>query len=390
MKQVKKVLSVMLVLVMALGLLAGCKKPAPEKKVDTSWYKDSETTFTLTKANQLMGLAELAKEKDFAGKTIKLGADIKLNDYSEEILSKWRLGTTQPDNIWTPLGNADLPFAGIIDGQGHKISGLYVNGAEKGTGFIGTASYDVELTNIKFVDGYIMNTQVGTGIIGYGIVKKIENVYTNLFVESYGNGVGGFVGAYKGSYSDIAAAEAEGWVKSYMKINNCWFDGTISGGGYAIGGAVGLTDGGRGRTDVTNFLSTGKIITLREDEYARASAVFGWVNNSARYEFKNCLSLATIESAFTGSNNMVGTVMGNLGANPLYIVITNCYGVGDKVCGLANSSGASFVAPEGLLKTIDEIKALDIATALPKLEGEEASPWEAVSGSTPVLKSLKK
>ena len=387
MKQVKKVLSVMLVLVMALGLFTACgekKEPATEKKVDTSWYKDSETTFTLTKANQLMGLAELAKEKNFEGKTIKLGADIELNAYDEAILAKWQLGTVQPDNVWTPLGNVDLPFAGIIDGQGHKISGLYVSGAEDGTGFIGTGASTVELKNIKFVNGYIKNTMNKTGIIGSGMGAKVENVYTNLFIESFGNFLGGIVGHYSGGYQQTAEGTADKWAKNPVYISNCWFDGTLSTGGYAIGGFIGGQDA-RSKCDIINCLSTGTIKANLEDWYARVGGFFGWMNWSAEYNIVNCVSTTTIVSPYTGSDIAAGALIGDLGAGGL--TVTNSYGIGKKVIGKDQKNLG--LDDKGILKTEDEMKALDIATALPKLEGETASPWEKVDGSAPVLKGLK-
>ena len=375
----------MLVLVMALGLFAGCEKKA-EPKVDTSWYKDSATTFTLKKANQLMGLAELAKTKNFEGKTIKLGANIKLNDYSEAILAKWQLGTVVPENAWTPLGNADLPFAGNFDGQGYTISGLYVSGAEDGTGFIGIAAKGIEFKNVKFVDGYIKNTKNSTGLIGSGTnCITVENVYTNLLVESYGNFVGGIIGYYKGGYSAVADGDAANWVDGHVKFINCWFDGTLSTGGYAIGGIVGGQDA-RSKCEIYNCLSTGTIKSLLEEgNHCRAGAIFGWLNWSAKYFLTNCVAAATIETGYKGSDVMAGALIGDIGASGL--TISNCYGVGKTVIG-RDQKGYG-LDDDGILKTLDEIKALDITTALPKMEGETASPWEAVAGSTPVLKNLK-
>jgi hypothetical protein len=54
---------------------------------DTSWYDNNPTAqeYTLTTAEELAGLAELVNNKthDFTNKTIKLGADIVLNDTSD-------------------------------------------------------------------------------------------------------------------------------------------------------------------------------------------------------------------------------------------------------------------------------------------------------------------
>lgn len=52
--------------------------------VDLSW-NGTDTEFTITTARQLAGVAELVNSKttDFAGKTIRLGADISLLRYEE-------------------------------------------------------------------------------------------------------------------------------------------------------------------------------------------------------------------------------------------------------------------------------------------------------------------
>lgn len=53
--------------------------------VDLSWYNGTDTEFTLTTPAQLAGLAALVNSNtaDFAGKTIRLGADISLLRYEE-------------------------------------------------------------------------------------------------------------------------------------------------------------------------------------------------------------------------------------------------------------------------------------------------------------------
>lgn len=51
--------------------------------VDTTWYNDTGSTFTINTAAQLAGLAKLVNEgNNFSGKTITLGADIDLGNQS--------------------------------------------------------------------------------------------------------------------------------------------------------------------------------------------------------------------------------------------------------------------------------------------------------------------
>lgn len=396
MKTVKRFFMVLCILVIALGILAGCKEKregadkdskgdetvSDDVKVDTSWYNSSKKTFTLTKASELMGLAELAESNNFKGKTIKLGADIALNKVRSKTITNWRIGSEIPSNIWTPLGTEDVPFAGKIDGKGHTISGLYVDATQNGAGFIGRAATTVELIDIRFEDGYIKNTKNYTGIIGYGLVKRIEKVYTNLIIDTSGVGTGGLIGWYMGGYADKTVGDMDKWENSYMRINECWFDGEIESSGYSIGGCVGGQEA-RAKVDITNFLSTGKLTCKRGDIYGRVGAIFGWMNYSAEYNLVNCVSTANIKTAYRGSGNMVGALIGDLGANGL--TITNCYGVGETVIGRVQKD---VELSDDILKTIDEIEEMEISTALPKLQMELISPWKKDKGEAPVLRML--
>jgi hypothetical protein len=123
--------------------------------LDTSWYNETDTIFTLTTPGQLKGLAELAKTNQFIGKTVKLGADITFNSGSDA--STW--GTTAPDYEWTPIGgSADATaFKGHFDGQNHTISGLYSKFESRDTnGFFGGVK-NGSVKNLKITNRYFEN-----------------------------------------------------------------------------------------------------------------------------------------------------------------------------------------------------------------------------------------
>jgi hypothetical protein len=89
---------------------------------DTSWYKEENSEFVLTTADQLYGFAKLVNEgKDFAGKTVKLGKNMVINEGDAATF-----GTTAPSHKWTPIAVAGTArFRGTFDGQGKYISGIY-------------------------------------------------------------------------------------------------------------------------------------------------------------------------------------------------------------------------------------------------------------------------
>ena len=114
-------------------------------KADTSWYKKSQTSFKISTAEQLAGLAKLVREGDdmtyeengeTKAKLFTLTADIILNDTSN--FNNWI--SKPPKNNWTPIGVVPkgtkdtrlistsakhTGFSGVFDGNGHTIKGLY-------------------------------------------------------------------------------------------------------------------------------------------------------------------------------------------------------------------------------------------------------------------------
>ncbi len=88
--------------------------------IDTTWYNEEDTKFTLTTAEQFAGLGKLVDEGNtFEGKTITLNADLDLGikDANGEYVCFDPIGSYRNDNI----------FMGTFDGNGHTISNLYQN-----------------------------------------------------------------------------------------------------------------------------------------------------------------------------------------------------------------------------------------------------------------------
>lgn len=176
--------------------------------VDTSWYAghENETKFSIGTAAELAGLAALvngtAKDAEgnpiaavnFKGKTIKLTADIDLNN-----------------QIWTPIGNGNNSFAfsGTFDGNGNTISGLNVPDA-----------------NAPGLFGCIFGTV--QNLIVKGSVTTGEDADNGDYWEAGGvvcdnNGTVQNCGFY-GSVNDEIGLDAGGVAGGgYGKVLNCWY-----------------------------------------------------------------------------------------------------------------------------------------------------------------------
>ena len=137
--------------------------------------------YRISNGAELAYLAQLVNDgNDFSTKTVTLTNNIDLNN-----------------KAWTPIGNSDSVFAGTFDGNGHTISGLYINitgsysPAKKGRLYQGLFGC-VE-------DGTVRNLIV-TGSVTIGNEKSVNVSY-----------IGGIVGINDGG-----------------DVQNCGFYGTVS------------------------------------------------------------------------------------------------------------------------------------------------------------------
>lgn len=101
---------------------------------------------------------------------------------------------------WIPIGNDEAPFGGTFDGQGHTISGLYINDESlEGVGLFGIAmgaTQTVTIRNVGIKDSYIKGKYHVGGILGFAKncpMLSMENVYNAAMIEGIG-GISGLVG----------------------------------------------------------------------------------------------------------------------------------------------------------------------------------------------------
>lgn len=145
----------------------------PKNYADTSQYE-------ITNYHELLGLAKLVNEKN---ETITASI---MNDivFNENLLDasgnvqvadpiKWTpIGNTPIGN--TPIGTERFYFNGIFNGNGHTISGLYVDGGDY-AGLFGRAQGAPTIKGVGVVDSYFKGAKYVGGIAGaYIDVNGIE------------------------------------------------------------------------------------------------------------------------------------------------------------------------------------------------------------------------
>lgn len=185
--------------------------------VDTAWYDDhvGETEYTINTAAEFAGLAKLVNEgtQEFSGKTIKLGADIDLNDKE-----------------WAPIGGAGTGknFKGTFLGEDHKISNLKITkelvntGKNNCIGLFGSASGGKSIENFTLENVDVSGClNVAAVLGGSGVAEaKVKDVTVQGDIKIYGDSyVGGILG--KG-YTIIDGCSVAGASMEDSYIKNTW------------------------------------------------------------------------------------------------------------------------------------------------------------------------
>ena len=260
----KRVLSIFLCIILAFTLLPAAFAGNTEwdGAADKSWYtgKESESVFEIGTAAELAGLRDLVNTDSikFTGKTIKLTANIDLNDIP-----------------WEPIGQASYPFCGILDGQFHVISGLNVNVTGKSAGLIG---YMGSRNNIN--TGQLNNTSNKPVLFGDGGVTRlvVKGTVTGDATGSVsGVSTGGIVGA---------TIERAGITLAYLG-----FEGSVSGAGVAAG----ILGQYRVGNNVFACYNRGDITAAAENAYA--GGIIGNHTSGQIQAVEGCYNTGTITAA---------------------------------------------------------------------------------------------
>ena len=235
-KRVFAILIATATLLCALSITALADDPWDGTSVDTNWYIDTATEFTIDSAADLAGLAKLVNDgTSFSGKTIKLGADIDLNNQE-----------------WTPIGTNGKPFLGTFDGAkdstvgggNYTISNLYINkgfsntAANNCVGLFGCTNSPAVIKNVDFENVDIQGSLYVGSIVGYGYTgSEISNcnISGDIKIDGwwYIGGIGGY--GYMNTVSNCTVTGNEG---SYIKANN---DGSYVGGIWGFRGEGNMT-----------------------------------------------------------------------------------------------------------------------------------------------------
>lgn len=239
--------------------------PKWEGEYDYSWYSVNADEYYIANADQLAAFSRIVggmgiTRDSFAGKTVKLVADINLNDSEYD---------NKSDLLFEPIGyyytedknndgnTGDLystvySFCGTFDGQGHTIANFYQNTWEIKGDYSGNYYSDAMGLFGYVVNGKVQNLTVDnfssdgeftpTGVIAaYSVNSEFKNIaITNCNPRVYNTGNGGIVGI-AGNSSDtdeLKLTFTNITVDNTNKISALWGSWDV-----ACGGLMGMFRG---------------------------------------------------------------------------------------------------------------------------------------------------
>ena len=343
--------------------------PAAAQDVEAWTYPTAEPTeicsagtgaaddpYQVTTAQQLANIAYLVNktEETFAGKCFILKNDIVLNS---GVLTAVAGGTDGSLQQWTPIGRRANPddnahsFCGSFNGDGHTVSGLYIDNSSKGvdflryTGLFGAVGIGGLLHNIYICDAYIAETVCRTGILcGYAYTEgtavtdcTVSDSKIRIFKTAAGGSssaayqsgyIGGIAGAIGGN-GNIAFCTTENVVIEHADGHNAY-----------IGGIAGAVAGDAG------FCSARGIIVVGSDGITD--------DTSKRHAGGICAQAGGIVTDCLGAMDF--TIQDNADVNAAGI----CFASGSAVMRCVNRGSFALTAPTAEETVLSDVLASGI------------------------------
>ena len=275
--------------------------------------------YQISNENQLALMAQkVAEDVTYASASYVLTGNISLNDTAA--FAQWE--TEIPKNSWEPIGRTGNDFLGVFDGQGHTISGLYINTDSELTesyndrnyGLFGTVAGVVK--NLTVTESWIHVTgKSATGAYVGGVAGNvtdkgsIENCVSGVMVFECDANCGGITGGISGGLV-IGKDYGENEKPTYAQVKDCGFEGTIIRKNPCnvsyMGGIAGSGDG-----VILDCVNRGTL-QFSGDTVDSVGGIVGFIGDGI---VANCENAGTLQCSVTGESTVaarVGGIVGNL------------------------------------------------------------------------------
>ena len=348
----------LLILVLLCGAVLLAHPAAAWAAIEPAQPKQEDSVYQIRNAGELYWFAGLVNgtltdvEQDLDACAVLTG-DIIIN---KDVLNSDGTLNGTPTNVWTPIGRDEYnTYTGTFDGQGHTISGIYIDSNATFVGLFGYIGTDGNVLNLILADSYINSSNSSDHSIGFvgGICGYNEGSFiTNCSNSGTVNG-GKFTGGICGY--------------NYGSITDCSNSGTVTGSG-DVGGICGENEG-----SIINCSNSGTV--------TGSDNVGGICGIEANGSIINCSNSGSVSSSGAGELFVGGICGYNFGS-----IITNCYWL--KTTDDGAGIGAGGAADEAVDKYVDQYASGEVAWLLNQWQGNGAvdgKVWAVGDDGYPVL-----
>ena len=335
---IKKALSLIVALVMLLTMIpvGMISVSADEPTIDLSDYEFT-SEYVIMNVEDWILIAREAQDKDFSGKTVKLGADLDFGAYTSiwdeaHVPLDAEFPNAQFDGTKPGSGQeiareyaATVPtlftnFAGIFDGQDYTISNArFEESAIAKKALDGAEIDNVKFDNVTLTDyyDYFAYGLVAGEVVGSFWMENVHVTNSELFGNSFNTFHFGSAGALIGLIS-----AAEGIEDAYVYVGDCSVDAQVACGnykgwgyGYGTGLLIGTIDANVD-VDVSYCEVSGSITTI--DWYAGAIGAT-YVGKGKTVNINNILinnvDIFSARGAVTEGSQSLGALTGCISMN---------------------------------------------------------------------------
>ncbi|MDR1451960.1 MAG: hypothetical protein LBI57_06505 [Helicobacteraceae bacterium] len=267
----------------------------------------SNPSYPVTRSINFYGVPnvkEITNETELSAIRSNLsGKYILLNDIT---LTSTTLDDTEG---WSPIGDSSTPFTGILNGNGYKVSGLWIDRSSiDNVGLFGYINNGAKISNfgvsINNVKGGVKGRKTVGAIAGYTYNSSIKNSYSmgNVSGDNSVGGIAGFLtSSIENSYAmgDVSGVGYVGGIVGQVSggaISKSYAAGNVIGSDNYVGGIVGQADSA---SSINNSYSTGDVSGV-----ANVGGIAGYVHNST------ITNNAAINSAIVSASADAGRVVG--------------------------------------------------------------------------------
>ncbi|MFR9620336.1 MAG: GLUG motif-containing protein [Rikenellaceae bacterium] len=398
---------------------AGYRYTSPVSSLDATFWVGSGTEsdpYQISTLGHLRLLtANVADGTTYSGKYFELMNDIDLEGSS--------------DNPWSPIGTGEYnttAFAGVFDGGGYSVTGLYIEASTTYQGLFGSV-VEGTIKNLS-VGGSVTVTSVGTCgvVIGYckyatiisctalegsSVVGSSNNVagisgyaYSTTFTDCHNHAsvsgtryIGGIVGycndstvasftncsntgaIYSSSNNFVGgiAGKIFGSSSVVHTMTNCFNSGSVSSNGQYVGGLVGANQGGV----IYNSYNLGEVSSTSDN-------VGGLVGIHESYTLDDVTTYAAVENCYTTAKVSGGSNVGLAVGKCDGATITNCYydnSQSGEAIGLNNDNQSVLGYSTSQMQSSAIVAKLNAIASKLNYTNVSACVWKDVSNSYPTL-----